>query len=244
MIAWKPLSPGDDLEEGHVHLWRVALDVSYTQLCRLRDLLAEDELFRLERFKFSDLQRRYAAARGALRAILGGYLSTGSVPLKFGYTARGKPFLLNTADHIEFNLSHSGDLMVAAFCRVWPIGVDIEEEDRRLPAREIAERFFCSHEKEEIARQDGEIARVATFFQIWTAKEAVLKASSLGIALELSKIEIGLRPLRILALEDEAQSQSGKWDLFAFRPNQHYWGTLAVAGHPSQMHYRDFVLPS
>ena len=29
------------------------------------------------------------------------------------------------------------------------------------------------------------------FFQFWTAKEAVLKATALGLSLELSKLEIG-----------------------------------------------------
>ena len=50
-------------------------------------------------------------------------------------------------------------------------------------------------------------ARLRAFFQFWTAKEAVLKAISLGLQLELSKLEIGLRPLRILAFEDPATIQ-------------------------------------
>ena len=42
-------------------------------------------------------------------------------------------------------------------------------------------------------------------FRFWTAKEAVLKATSFGLALELSQLEVGLSPLRILALEDAAK---------------------------------------
>ena len=198
---------------------------------------------RSERFRFPVLQRRFAAGRGALRAILAGYLSMEPERLKFGYSAYGKPFLLNSPANIQFNLSHSGGLMVAAVCRDWPIGVDIEKHDPRFHAMEIAERFFCDHEKAEIARQDGE-ARLEAFFQLWTAKEAFLKATSLGLALELSKFEIGLRPLRILALEDAAKIHGGRWNLVAFRPRKDYSGAVAVAGQPLRLDYRDFLPPS
>jgi 4'-phosphopantetheinyl transferase len=100
----------------------VGLDVSDAALCELRGMLSEVELQRSERFRFPVLQRRFAAGRGALRAILAGYLSMEPGRLKFGYSAYGRPFLLNSPANIQFNLSHSGGLMVAAVCRHWPIG--------------------------------------------------------------------------------------------------------------------------
>ncbi|HEY5704585.1 MAG TPA: 4'-phosphopantetheinyl transferase superfamily protein [Terrimicrobiaceae bacterium] len=242
MIPWKQSSPGNDLQEGEVHLWRVGLDVSDPALCALRRMLSEDEVQRSKRYRFPVLQRRFAAGRGALRAILAGYLSMESDRLKFGYTAHGKPFLLDSAA-IQFNLSHSGGLMVAAFCRNWPIGVDIEREDRRLDPVEIAERYFCDREKEEIARADTSL-RHRVFFQLWTAKEAVLKATSIGLALELSKLEVALAPLRVVTLENEAKAHGASWHLAGFRPDEDYSGTLAVAGRPSRLEYYDFLPPS
>ena len=238
MILWKQSSVGNDLQEGEVHLWRVGLDVSDPALCRLRGMLSEEEMQRSERFRFPVLQRRFAAGRGALRAILAGYLSMEPERLKFGYTAYGKPFLLNSPA-IQFNLSHSGGLMVAAVCRHWPIGVDIEKEDRRLHPLEIAERYFCDREREEIAKADTS-ARHRVFFELWTAKEAVLKATSLGLALELSKLEVALTPLRVVTLEDEAKAHGASWHLVGFRPGEDYCGALAVAGIPSRLEYYDF----
>ena len=133
--------------------------------------------------------------------------------------------------------------MVAAVCLDWSIGVDIEKEDLRIHPLEIAERYFGDREREEIAKADPG-ARLQVFFQLWTAKEAVLKATSLGLALELSKLEVGLAPLRLIALEDEANIHGANWHLVAFRPGEDYSGALAVAGVPSQLEYRDFVLPS
>jgi 4'-phosphopantetheinyl transferase len=244
MLAWKKTCPQNDLREGEVHLWRVGLDVDDHLLRRFRETLSEEELRRSEAFRFAALRRRFVGGRGALRAILAGYLSTKPGHLTFAYTAHGKPFSPDPDGRVGFNVSHCGNLMVAAFCLGSPVGVDIEKEESRFRALDIAERFFCDREKREIARQSGEIARTRTFLQIWTAKEAVLKASSLGLALELSKVEIGLSPLRIIALADEAQVHWATWHLFGFQPNQHYWGTLAVTRHSSQIHYRDFAVPS
>ena len=242
-MPWKLTSPTNDLQGEEVHLWRVALNVPDSTLGRFCGTLAEDEILRSERFRFPELRRRYVAGRGALRAILAGYLSVGPERLKFGYTSHGKPFLLNSPASIQFNVSHSADLMVAAVCRAWPIGVDIEKEDPRFRPMEVAERYFSDREKKEIATQDDEATRLGAFLQIWTAKEAVLKATSFGLALELSQLEVGLTPLRVIALQDQSRIVRVGWHLVAFRPAEDYWGTLAVAGVPSQLKYRDFCRP-
>jgi 4'-phosphopantetheinyl transferase len=221
----------------------VGLDTSDSGLRALRGLLSEDETHRAERFRFPVLRRRFAGGRGALRAILSRYIPQEPECLEFAYGPNGKPFLLNTTYGIQFNLSHSDDLMVAAVCRNWPVGVDIEKENPGFHAMEIATRYFCDRERQEMFNLNGE-ARLRAFFQFWTAKEAVLKAISLGLKLELSKLEIGLRPLRILAFEDPATINGANWHLVAFRPGEGYSGTLAVAGRPARVSYLQFVPPS
>jgi 4'-phosphopantetheinyl transferase len=144
---------------------------------------------------------------------------------------------------IQFNVSHSDDLMVAAVCRESPIGVDIEKQDSRFHSLEIAARYFCKSESDEIARRGGEAGQRA-FFQFWTAKEAVLKATSLGLALDLSKLEIDLTPLRIVHMEDSAKINGGNWHLTAFSPAEGYSGTLAAAWRPVRLDWRDFHLSS
>lgn len=221
-------------------MWRIGLDVSDLTLRGFREMLSEDELMRAERFRFPILRRRFAAGRGALRSILARYLSIEPDRVEFAYSRRGKPFLFNPRVDIHFNVSHSHDLMVAAICRDWPVGVDIEKQDSRFHAMDIAARYFCESEQVEIAQAEGP-ARLRTFFQLWTAKEAVLKATSLGLALELSKLEIGLRPLRILSLEDAAKIHGASWHLAAFSPGEGYSGTLAVAWRPSRLEYRNLL---
>jgi 4'-phosphopantetheinyl transferase len=243
MMPWKPTSPRSDLRDGQVHLWRVDLEVPDPKFGSLRGTLSQEEILRSERFRFPELQRRFAAGRGALRMILAGYLGVEPEQVKFGYTTHGKPFLLNSPSNIHFNISHSGDFMVAAVCLSSPIGVDIEKKDPRFRAMEIAERFFCDSERKQIARLGGD-ARLEAFFQIWTAKEAVLKAAGRGLALELTKVEVALAPLRIVALDEAERMHDASWRLVAVRPAEEYCGTLAVAAPPSRIDFRELLLPS
>ena len=235
--------PQDNLAAGEVHLWRVGLDVSDLVLRGFRETLSAEELVRADRFRFPHLDRRFVAGRGALRAILAGYLSIEPQRLTFSYSFHGKPSLANPDGDIEFNVSHSDDLMVAAICRTWPIGVDIEKEDPKFHAMDIADRFFCQRERDEIA-QMGKEDRRRVFFQFWTAKEAVLKATSLGLSLELSKLEIGLDPLRILTMESTDGLHGASWHLTAFSPAEGFSGAVAVAAKPSRLDYRELLLPN
>ena len=233
---------GQGLAEGEVHVWRVRLNVPDYALRRFRETLSEDELARADRFRFGHLRRRYVAGRGILRAILADYLFIEPQRVPFAYSSHGKPSIADPHCNIEFNVSHSNDLMVAAICREWPIGVDIEKEDPQFHALDIAERFFCKKERDEIGLKNKEEG-VRAFFQFWTAKEAVLKATALGLMLELSKLEIGLMPLRIVAFEDSGETSRVSWHLRAFSPSEGYSGAIAVASEPSRLEYRDFLLP-
>ena len=241
MISWKRTSTRSDLQNGQVHLWRVDLDMPDPKFGMLRRTLSEEEILRSERFRFPELQRRFAVGRGALRVILAGYLCIEPERVKFGYTTHGKPFLLNFPADIQFNLSHSHGFMVAAVCLNSPIGVDIEKKDPRFQAMAIAERFFCDGEKEQIAGLDAR-ARLEAFFQIWTAKEAVLKATARGLALELTKVEVALSPLRVVTLDEEENIHSENWHLVALQPAEEYCGTLAVAALPLRIECRELAL--
>lgn len=238
---WSQYSrPQGLLPEREVHVWRFGLNVSDLALRRFRGLLCEAEIVRAERFRLPELRRRFLAARGALRSILAGYLSMDPRQLTFSYGPYGKPSV-RTPNEIQFNLSHSNDLMVLAVCGRGFVGVDIEKEDPHFPAKEIAARYFCEREKNEIARADDKTA-LATFFQLWTAKEAVTKATALGLSLELSKVEIGLDPLRVLSLEAPPSAAGVDWRLLSFCPAEGYRGTLALTAEPHHLEFRSLCL--
>ena len=68
---------------------------------------------RAERFLHDHSRRRFIAARGALRRLLGSYVGEAPERLSFRYEGHGKPSL-EDAGRLFFNLSHSGELALAA----------------------------------------------------------------------------------------------------------------------------------
>ncbi len=224
-----------------MHLWRFGLNVSELALGRFGGLLCEAEIVRADQFRLPDLRRRFVAARGALRSLLAGYLSMDPRQVTFSYGPQGKPSVRHSPSDIRFNLSHSNELMVIAVCRRGLVGVDIEKMTPDFPAREIAARYFCERERNEIDRVDDETG-LRTFFQVWTAKEAVTKATALGLSLELSKVEIGLNPLRVQTLDAPPGLPCEDWCLLPFCPDDNYRGTLALTAEPLHLECRSLCL--
>jgi phosphopantetheinyl transferase len=110
------------LEGGAVHVWLADLDALGD---RLDGLLDYRELQRAGRIVRVPARRRWTAARGALRALLGVYLDEDPTALRFARGSHGKPSL-DPHTGLHFNLSHSGGVAIYALTKLCPIGVDVE----------------------------------------------------------------------------------------------------------------------
>lgn len=213
-------SPGGSLpplQPGVVHLWHSRLDRATPAV--YERWLSRDETARMERLMRPVLRTRFAVARGTLRLLAGRYLGRDPEKLAFRYGEHGKPEL----DGLHFNISHSGERLAAAFSCDGPVGLDIEKISRRDRARDIAARYFSVRECAELKTSD-DAEYLCRFYRLWTAKEAVMKATSLGFALELAHIEIGLNPLRLVSLQWDGPCD---WELHDVAPGEDCAGTLA-----------------
>lgn len=93
-----------------------------------------------------------------------------------------------TASGVDFNLVHSGDLIALAFARHRPLGIDLEQIRPFAQSNEIARRFLCAQEAEEIASLEvAEQSRAS--FRCWTRKEAIVKATGEGLSAPLDGFE-------------------------------------------------------
>ena len=225
------------LQAGQVHIWRAALLVDASALAGRRESLSPEENARADRFHFERHRRRFVVARDALRNLVSCYCGASPGEVQFAFGAHGKPSIRHPETSIRFNLSHSDDLMVAAFTSETEVGVDIEKIDPRFAATEISARFFTPQEHALI--EEREEGRTEIFLRFWTAKEAVMKATGLGLNLEPNAIAMALDPLRITSIRPDVTPD---WALHAFQPESGFAGTLAV--RPSIGHCAYFEWPA
>jgi 4'-phosphopantetheinyl transferase len=105
------------------------------------------------------------------------------------------------------------------------VGVDVERVDRRVDEADIAGRFFAARESSALARLDG-AARRERFFDLWTLKEALVKALGVGLAQRLDAIAFSIGPGGDVQLE-AADVDAAAWQFALFAPGPRH--RLAVA---------------
>lgn len=178
-------APPGPLAEAVPHAWFATLAPLQHRVGHYLPFLDEEELARAERFRYATDRNRYIFAHGLLRETLGRYLDRSAKDLILHRGEFGKPFL--EGDPVHFNLSDTKDAVLVAVARE-PIGADIETMRRRTDHQRVAEHFFTAPEVASIAAAaDGK----RRFLELWTRKEAVLKASGVGIMDDLKSLNVG-----------------------------------------------------
>ena len=168
-------------------------------------------------------------------AVLSAYLGMAADDIVLHEAEHGRPSL--AAGHesaLGFNWSHSGGhALIAVGRRVTP-GIDIECQRARPRALEIAQRYFTREEAsslEALAVED----RHAAFLELWTAKEAVLKALGRGLAFGLHRLNIEARRDGTLGLGHLEGEDRAAWQLERLSPGPSLVAALAWRGDPRRI---------
>ncbi len=219
--TWECGEPGQ-LAPGDLHVWRAVIRGGATP--EANEVLLPSERQQAARFQRAQDRARYVEARAMLRRLVARYSAAAPHEIEFRLGTHGKPEIRSPrrAEGIEFNVSHSGDIVLLAFSLGIPVGVDVEALRSINNATELASRYFSCSEREAVeASRD----RAATFLQFWTLKEAYVKATGAGIT-ALETVEVSLAPpgARIVA------PKSG-WHARTMVPKEGYVAAL-VYGDP------------
>ncbi|MFT3790460.1 MAG: 4'-phosphopantetheinyl transferase superfamily protein [Rudaea sp.] len=124
-----------------------------------------------------------------LSETLAAYLGGGANDLRLERDDAGKPHLAGA--ELQFNLSHSHEMLLIGLSRSQPLGVDIECGARLRPWPDIARRYFTAEEAAALAALPAD-RLPRSFLALWSAKEAVLKAIGRGIAFGLDRVGFAL----------------------------------------------------
>ncbi len=231
MSIWQQAPEKNALERGDLHVWRVDMGAAIAQSAVLLSTLSADERERAARFSVEKYRDHFVAARGTLRRVLARYLDVQAEELTFSYGEHGKPALASqwAAADLHFNMSHSRDVALCAVARGQQVGVDVEYPRPQVNYERIAERFF-SLEEFEALMELPESARRRAFYNIWTRKEAYVKARGDGIAAGLGTFSVSLAGPAELLRSDEGREEVARWRLLALDLDGDYVAALCAAG--------------
>jgi 4'-phosphopantetheinyl transferase len=170
-------------------------------------LLSDSEVARVGRFLSPLHGERYTVAHGRLRQVLASLLSLAPRQIEFAVGADGKPELAGVAASagLYFNLSHSGSRGLLGWSWRREIGVDVEVWRSMRDAAALVRRYFSAVE---VAAWDAlaPVQQHEAFFNLWTRKEAYVKALGRGLGLPLHSFDVshesgaGAKLLRTSAL--------------------------------------------
>ena len=214
---------GRSVTPGSVHVWTVGLDVDPAGVAACLDLLSGEERVRAARLRTTELRLRFVVGHGALRSILAWYIGIKPQAIRLDVAESGKPFVADGA--ICFNLAHSEDLAVCAIASEGRLGVDVERIRPVPDADAIAHRYFAPSEALEYAATSHD-KRTATFFSIWTRKEALVKAAGGGQEMPLDSFGVEIAP-SIETPRVSIDPARGQWHLHSFEPAAGYAGAVA-----------------
>ncbi|MDW5593373.1 4'-phosphopantetheinyl transferase superfamily protein [Conexibacter stalactiti] len=187
-----------------LRVWLVPVDAA--TCARFAPLLSTAERGRAARFRDPADGARFTVGRGALRLLLGRCLGIAPPAVELTRAAHGRPALAGGA--LDFNVAHAHRLVACAVSRTRRVGIDLEWI-RVLREQHAVTALAC--DERERAWLDGlpPRGRRQALFELWTAKEACLKAIGCGLLEEPAAVAVALDPARPELPEHGAASFAG-----------------------------------
>lgn len=165
---------------------------------RAADVLTSEEYSERSAIASVRVRTQRFISRIVLREACGLLYGIAPRHIRFAYNEHGKPHLDRPAGispviegACHFNLSHTGHLIAFGASMAGPLGIDIERVAARPGLAQIARRFFHPQEFA-YATALGQPVCEQRFFEVWTRKEALLKAMGTGLATDLRRVAVPL----------------------------------------------------
>ena len=198
-------------------------------------LLSDEERERAGRLTFARHRRDFIAAHVLLRRALSDWHPIAPRDWTFVRGQGGKPELSPTlarATGLTFNLAHTDGFVACAIAHGAEIGVDVEAVDRDRDVDALARRYFSGTERAHLGACAREIVG-RRFIEIWTLKEAFVKATGAGITRALDTFSFEVGEDMSVTFEPPPDERDRAWHFALFAPQATYRIAVAVCGGPA-----------
>ena len=228
------------LSDGCVDVWYcLTASVGPVEIKAYDRVLSLDERARRDRFHFEDDRRDFTVAHGMLRRVLSQYGQAPAETWQFQLGPYGKPALPDTqagSPPLQFNLTHARGVVACAIARGACVGIDVETIQPPTAAREVASHCFAANELDLLAGTAADDYSI-TFAELWTLKEAYIKAVGGGLSLPLDAFHFSFE--RAGHLQFGGVVDAAAWQFVLTAPSAGSRMSVAVrADAPTSYRYR------
>ena len=150
----------------------------------LSPVLTKEEWAHANRIKSSGQKDTWISCRTVLKSMLASYLNLPPTKIELKKNSFGKPYLAHS--NLFFNVSHTEDSFLLGFSIGGEIGIDLERLSGDEDLTSLIDYAFSPTETNYYF-QSGLSKH---FLEIWTLKEAYLKAIGIGLVGELKSINV------------------------------------------------------
>ncbi|MCW8876727.1 MAG: 4'-phosphopantetheinyl transferase superfamily protein [Kangiellaceae bacterium] len=231
-----------NINPNEIHLW-----YSYDEtiqdhhlLDTYLSLLDDKEREQRSRFHFKKHRHQYLITRAMVRTILSLYADNIS-PEQWAFAKNdyGKPCIANPLmeTRLNFNLSHTENLILMGVTLDNEIGVDVEYLPRIGNMLDIANRFFSPLEIKQLHELPIEEQK-ERFFDLWTLKEAYIKACGMGLSIPLDEFNYSFRKGKInISFDPVRKDQPELWQFWQVTPSNDYKASVAIKASDADTNY-------
>lgn len=175
-------------------------------------LLSTEERRRMQGFKFDRHRDKFLKRITWVKTRLSQSTFIPPSDLQFEYGQWGKPFIPQVKD-LDFSYSHSEDYVMLTISTVGEVGCDIEKIDPRIEARTLCGQFFSPEEVRAMLKYP-QVEHMEIFFNLWTRKEAFIKAVGQGLSYGLNAFSVQEGNMQNPALIRCKDDDPERWTFF------------------------------
>jgi len=145
-------------------------------------LLTDKERDRTDNFQSRIASTRFVLSRGKLKLLLSEFIGIELSSIHIKQENRNKPYLEgNEFCDIDFNISHTKDIVSIAMAKGTKLGIDSEAVEYNPYITPVSQQFF-SHAEQKLVALGLRNGCCHPFYRLWTRREAFLKGIGHGIA--------------------------------------------------------------
>lgn len=207
------------LQPDNIHLYYTCLDKIRDQrlINQYLGILSPAESITISKIRSEKKRHESLVSKALARFVLSRCCRITPEAVQYCVNRHGKPALMPgvTPVPVRFNLSHCKDLAGCAVTWDADVGIDMEDQHRGVNLN-LARRFFSEPEIMQLEKIKDTAGREAMFLQLWTLKEAYIKAVGKGLSMGLDKFSFvfdqGRPDIRFVS---EKAKTPGIWHFFS-----------------------------